>query len=85
MGLFLLAARLSTLVSSVKVAEPGLESREESPLFRVAGVWLEYPESLAPSRARSVTLILDISGLERLAAMLAVCRVLGRMVCASSL
>ena len=72
MGLLLLAARFSTLVSRVKVAEPALETSEESPLVRVAAVWLEYPESLASSLARLVTLTLEMSGLERLAATLAV-------------
>lgn len=71
-GLLLPAARLSTLVSRVNVAEPALETSEESPLVGVAAVWLEYPESLASSRAISVSLILDMSGLERLAATLAV-------------
>lgn len=78
MGLLLLAPRLSRLVSRVNVADPALDPNEdESPLFN--------PESLAPSRPSSVTLMVEISGLDRLAATLAVWRDSGTVVCASSL
>lgn len=84
-GLLLLAARLSRLVSRVNVADPAFEAKDEFPLFRVAAVWLEYPESLASSRPSSVTLMVEISGFDRLAATLAVWRDSGTVVCASSL
>ena len=76
---------MATFVSSFKDGLPALDSRDEPPVPTVATVGLESPESVVSSRPLWEDLTLAMSNLDRLAATLAVCRVSGRVVCASSL